>query len=256
MSVESFELNPDLGAVAPLGLFGLPEQTQYKVAKRFNPTAALKAICLDPEANPLAVRTAMDEATNQEWQDWEPEMLRDFLNLPEDEQRVLDKLMAVQVALTNQDVFTDWDLFNHVCTAFNHRRCNFGWLDRPDMMELAWGCICLRGLNGEHQFGPGVERFIIACMLEQGLTYFPWTGGEGIHLCRDPYIGITKGLVNPALCKVADDLKTRWENRELQELDPSDVNDNDALATQLSTIVNCQAYIRGQKSSNPGVCDG
>ena len=223
-----------------------------KEAARYNPTKKVRDICLDPEANPRAVREVLDAATGREWLDWEPETIRDFVGIPAADQQPLDKIMAVQVATTNADVFEEWALFNHVCTAFNHRRCNFNWLDKPALHEVAWACVCLSRLNGGHQLGPGVIRYIIALMLTEGLTYFPWSGGDGIHLCKDPYQGMTKGLVEPELCRVGDEVEARWKRGELQDLEPDDVNPKSPLEVQLQIVVNCQAYVRAQGPTSLG----
>ena len=160
--------------------------------------------------------------------------------------------MAVQVAMTNPDVFEDWHLFLPVCTAFNHRRANFEWVDQPSYLEVAWACVCLRGLEGQHQFGPGVVRFIGAVCIVEGLVYFPWTGGEGIHLCEGATGEWARGLVDPELCKLGGEVRTRWEAGELQELEPSDISEDDSLQVQLAKIVAAQAYIRAQKPRDPG----
>lgn len=224
---------------------------QIKQARRGLAPASLTAVCQDNEANPLAVVEVLDQATDREWRDWEPAMLREFVNLAEDDVQQLDKVMACQVAVTNPDVFEDWALFHHVGVAFNHRRCHFEWLDKMSVLEAAWACVALRGLEGNHQFGPGVVRYLGALCIEEGCVYFPWVGGEGLHLCHGALGEWAKGLVDPELCAFGDKIKEAWQKGQLQDLEPSDIDESDGFQVQLSVIVRGQAYIRSQKPRNP-----
>lgn len=239
----------DLDRVAYPSLFRLP--SHIKVAKPAGTVSELRALCLEPEVNPLALAAALDSATSEEWRDWESETIRDFVSLPKDEVRCLDKIMATQVGLTNPDVFEDWHLFLPVCSAFNHRRSSFEWLDLPSYMEAAWACIVLRGLNNQTQFGPGVFRFIGSLCIVEGLVYFPWVGGDGLSLCRGDMGEWAKGLVDEDLCKISTELESHWNAQELQELTPSEINEQNPLEVQLAKLVAAQAYIRAQQPRDP-----
>ena len=240
-----------LSDVAPVHLFQIASPA-CKLAQSVDLSVALPRVCRNPEANPLAIREVLDATTAHEWRDWDPAAIRDFVGIKESDVLLTDKILAVQVAVTNQDVFNDWDLFLHVCTAFNHRRANFEWVDQPSTMEAAWACTCLRSLEGGHQFGPGILRFIGAVCLVDGLVYFPWTGGSGLHLCEGDTGRWARGLVDPDLCAVGSKVRELWESGKLQELDPSDVDETDQLQAQLGKIVAAQAYIRSQLPRDPG----
>lgn len=223
-----------------------------KHAAKVHSDSSVFRLAAFPEVNPLALASALDEATAREWHDWEPEMLRDFLQLPEDAVQQLDKVMAIQVGITNPDVFSDWDLFLHVCSAYNHRRASFEWIDQPSYIEAAWTCVCLRNLNGEHQFGPGVIRFLGAVCILDGLVFFPWTGGEGISLCEGVTGEWASGIVDPELCKLSGQIRDLWEAKQLQTLEPGeDIQDDDPLHAQLEKIVAAQAYFRSQRPRFP-----
>lgn len=211
----------------------------------------LKSVCTDPEANPLAVVSALNTATSREWQDWEPGMIRDFVGLKSDQDQQMDKIMACQVGVTNPDVFDDWTLFHNVTTAFNHHHVNFDWLEPHAPSELAWSCVCLRGMNGTTQFGMGVLRYIGATIITEGMVYFPWSGGDGLHLCHKPHGEWARGLVDHELCAIGDELKKRWDNGDLQELGLSEVDDTDPFQVQLYKLVACQQYIRDQRPRRP-----
>jgi hypothetical protein len=215
--------------------------------------ADLKKLCAEPEANPLAIAKALDTATQYEWRDWEPAMLRSHIGLAADDSQAMDKVMACQVAKTNADVFADWHLFHHVATAFNHRRAHFEWLEPLSIPELAWACKVLRLLNVSQDFGPGVLRYIGTTCVVEGLIFFPWTGGKGLHLCEEPHVSWTRGLVDADLCSIGSEVRKRWANHELQDLEYEDaVDDSDPLHVQIQKIVAAQDYIRAQRSADPG----
>lgn len=208
----------------------------------------IKKVVRDPEVNPLAIADAMDLVTDKEWREWLVEACAEEAGVKGSQyQQQRDKLMAVQVGLTNPDVFDEWTLFNACCIAFNHRRSNFEWLDKPSYLELAWGCEVLRGLNQTATFGPQILRFIGAIMLDDGLAFFPWIGGDGIVLCEEPEGVWAKGVVDDDLCALGKQVRSVWESGPLKELAPGRVDDNNTLHVQLAQIVAAQEYIRSQK---------
>lgn len=206
----------------------------------------LESLVRDPEANPVAILHAMDEATSREWRDWLPETVADFVGLVDDDVQQRDKVMAVQVAATNPDAFDVWHAFNACVIAFNHRRVNFQWLDKPTIPELAWGCVAMRKI-GQHAFGTEVLRYIASIMIDDGLTFFPWIGGEGLVLCDDGQEWSRGLMSSPEICELGRKVKAIWDSGDLTELEPSDVDPENLAHVQLSSIVRAQTYIRSQK---------
>lgn len=203
----------------------------------------------EQDANPIAIAEALDSATHKAWRDWEPETLIQYCGFQRGDVQLLDKVMAVQVACTNADAFTNWHLFHHCCTAFAHRRASFQFLDAVSVLEAAWACIVLRQL-GRTDFGPEVLRYLAVLCLEDGLLFFPWVGGEGLLI---PSCKMLKGLVDEAHTEIAEKTKRAWVAGTLQELAPSAVDDSDPFSAQCSKIVNAQAYIRSQRPRIPTV---
>lgn len=206
------------------------------------------ALCLRPTANPIAIASGLDAATDKAWRDWGALMLRDYLKLGEDDVQQLDKVMAVQVALTNPDVFQDWHLFHHVCTAFNHRRANFEWLDEPKVAELAWTCVALRTLVPQGAFDNEVLKYLAANCLSQGVLFFPWIGGEGLEALDPQYDAPSTN--DPAAIDLIPRLRTVWKSGELSKMEPSEINEADPFHVQLLRLVEAETYIRAQEDPN------
>jgi hypothetical protein len=197
---------------------------------------------------PIDLARMLDEKTEKQWRDWLPETLKEYCGFKNDEVWRLDLIMATQVAVTNIDVFSDWTLFYAVCIAFNERRVNFDWIDKPSYMECALACHWLRALRPNVEFGPGVIRFICAVMLEDGLVYFPWTGVDGIML------DVGEGKCVTGLCEVASlakDMKKTWDSMATNYIGPAEhdeLDEKDIHEVQLAKLMNGEAYIHANES--------
>jgi hypothetical protein len=200
---------------------------------------------------PIDIARLLDEKTGKAWRDWLPETLWDYLEVKEDQVWRNDLIMATQVAVTNIDVFEDWTLFYAVCVAFNERRVNFEWLDKPSYMECALACHWLRALRPNTSFGPGVIRFICAVMMEDGLVYFPWTGGDGIAL-GGPEAECVRGMCD---CKeLAADMRRIWSTTPAKTMGPAEhieVDEKDPHNVQLAKLMNGESYIRANCEKDP-----
>lgn len=221
---------------------------QLKLAKPFSPKADLKKVCEDPEANPMAVADALDQASHNEWRDWLPETLRTYIGLTEDQVLQLDKVMAVQVALTNPDVFEDWTLFHNVAITFNHRRANFEWVDPLSPLEMAWACACLHRLDqNRHTLHPDLQKYVGMTAMLDGLLIFPWSN-PAIELPNNP---LFQGLVTDDETTVAE-VKKLLAGGLLENTKISEVDESHPVEAQAAKLVACQAYIDAQKSDDPG----
>jgi hypothetical protein len=224
-----------------LGSPELIDRIDTHVVKTAARRADFKNIAHDPLANPRQLVQLLDEASEKNWRGWLPETVRKFCELSKDDVLQLDKLMACQVVLTNLDAFDEWPLFLACCSAFNHRRANFEWLDQPSFLEAAWTCHVFRTLRPNHSFGPGVLRFLSALMVEDGLAFFPWVGGDGLRADNEYLQGLTN------CSDLADETKKVWDAGVLVKADmPDEINDSDPLHVQAAKLIAGQLYIKAQ----------
>lgn len=194
-------------------------------------TSRLVALARDPQASPMALGRAMDEATNREWRDWLPETISAFCSLGANDVQQRDKLMAVQVVLTNPDVADNWALFSGVVSAFNHRRSSFEWIDKPSLLELAWAVHCIERLN-PRTFGPGVLAFIQGVMLDDGLLVFPWSSPR-IEVDVEPVARAT--------------LLQMWDAGMSEATGDDAIDNEDLVHAQAAKLVACQDFIRANE---------
>lgn len=135
----------------------------------------LQKLLADRYCDPRELGPALDDATNKEWRDWLPETLQSWYpGTPAPENH--DKVMAIQVILTNPDVWEDWTLFLPVCAALNHRGANFTEFEPPTAAEVAWACTCMKSLNNTDDFHDSTRKFILLTAIDDGLLVFPWAG--------------------------------------------------------------------------------
>lgn len=202
----------------------------------------VRKLCACEIPNPIKLAQSFDHATNKAWREYEPDELYAAGDIKADDQYRKDLLCACQMAVTNPDCFDVWHAFHHVATAFNNRRASFEFLDAISYMEAAWACTVLRTLNPYHDFGLGVQRYISALCMTDGVLFFPWVSEGGLDLCTFyPLMGM---LENDKLKSVMNTIKDKWKSGALSTLAPSDVNDSDVAHVQMAKIVNCAEYIR------------
>lgn len=194
--------------------------------------AALKTLCKDQHAHPVVLARKMDEATGHEWRDWLPETIRSFVGLADADVQQMDKLMAVQVVLTNPDVADNWALFASVVPVFNHRRASFEWLDKPSTLELAWAVACMNQIQ-RREFQPGVIAYIHSVMMEAGLLLFPWSV---------PHVKAEA----PGTDELVAKLEAMWANG-LGEVTGSEIDERNPVQAAAAHIVACQDYIRANE---------
>ncbi len=196
--------------------------------------ADLKTLCRAQYAHPAALAQKMDLATGRGWRDWLPETVRAFVGMPVEEVQQLDKLMAVQVVLTNPDVADNWALLSAVVSAFNHRRSSFEWVDKPSILELAWAVHALNQIQ-RREFQPEALGFVRSVMMEDGCLLFPWSTPM-----------VTTDIEPEATAKLTE----MWAGG-LADVKPSDVDDENLVHAQAAKLVACQEYIR----ANDEKCD-
>lgn len=207
----------------------------------------LKALIGAEFPNPIAITRAFDSETGKAWREYEPEELAARAGVPTVQSYLYDLVMACQMAATNPDCFDDWHAFHHVATVFNHRRASFEFLDALSYIEAAWACTVLRTLNPRHEFGLGVQRYVSALCMHDGVLFFPWIGGAGLNLCTFYPL---MGMLDSKSTEIVDDVMGQWKSGQMEDVAPSDVTDTNAVHVQLAKLVSGQEYIRKCSGNN------
>ena len=128
---------------------------------------------------------------------WEPATLR--LQLTEDvvapDDKVLDKIQAAILAVTDDNVFDDAVVFHQVSTALCDLDVVIDEWDEPEGDEIAWAVMEMYILRGEKQdfrFSPEVAAYAGVVLMNEGLVEAPkildWAqmkGPEGLDEYSD-----------------------------------------------------------------------
>jgi hypothetical protein len=186
----------------------------------------LSKLVNDPKASPVAIARALNAATSKEWGDWLPETLTEFCNLQDG--WLKDRVMALQVVCTNEDLLDDWGLFCAVSAPLNGRRASFEWLDLPRVGEAALTATVIRDITGSFAPKPELLTFLKAMLHEEGLMCFPWA---------DPWVV----SLEPVPSEVAA-LQKMWPS--LKEAEPSAVDEYSLIEAEAARLVRIQAYVR------------
>lgn len=189
-------------------------------------SAASVAALKSRTVSPLRVRDVLDASTKREWRDWLPETIRAYVGLSDDDVQQLDKILAVQAILTNDDVFDTWHFFHACVVALNDRRVNFEWLDYLEPGEMAYGCVMIRSLRPDGAFHQGVLAYVKAYCQHEGLVYFPWVGGDGLKIGE-----------------FGEEVAALWRDRDLGKRPEHRRRFNALLRAQLSRLDGIQKLI-------------
>lgn len=129
------------------------------------------------DVHPLKLVAMLDDFFGGEWRDWEPETIRSSLAKeagadPDDV--VMDKIMAVKIAMRRPDVFFDrWQAFEKMAVSLNDRGPAMTSTEELDPEEMANAVTVVRKLAGDNDFGAEVETYVAARLFDSGLVVAP-----------------------------------------------------------------------------------
>ena len=160
--------------------------------------------------HPVEIMVALERTMPPEWTDFEPETLfklvhGSFGDVKKDELKIL----ALQVAMTTDRPWMDWDVFENTCLAFMGQSPIWGVLEPMDLHEMAFGLGCLDAIRPD-TYGEDVLGYIAATYVYNGLLIQPPAGPDVAH--------IIARLAGPA----PEGVKVIWDNGVRAGDDPVD----------------------------------
>jgi hypothetical protein len=171
--------------------------------------------------HPIEIMTALERTLPPEWVDFEPEtlmkMIRGYFgDVSKDEQ----KIYAVQVAMTTDRPWIDWDVFENSCLAFKGQIPIWGVLEPLDLHEIAFGLGVLDAIRQDN-YSEDVLGYIASTYVYNGLLVQPPVGPD------------VKNIMARIGGSVPDGIQQIWDNgvRSSPENDPVD-----ALEAQLQKM--------------------
>lgn len=138
-------------------------------------------VAYKPMKTPSQIDGAFSEKYGNEWYDYEPETIRALLKLDfglEDDEPLVNKILATQVMMTNADLETDWDMFENVVLSFNDIVPDFSIMEVPTISELNYGYHTIKTMRPSYDPKSDVIAYIKGVMKEGGLLWSPWIGVE------------------------------------------------------------------------------
>lgn len=153
---------------------GQPE-SPWRIDKVGEAAKEERRFLLDPDTNPIHLANEMSKKYGREWLKWEPETLwetirKDWLTYPNDEAK--NKLMAVKVLLANDSFWSEWEVFEKICVAFNDRVPTFSTMEDLSIAELALG-VALANKIKKRTFGNEVRAYVASEAQEDGYVLLP-----------------------------------------------------------------------------------
>lgn len=129
------------------------------------------------DVHPLKLVAMLDDFFGGEWRDWEPETIRASLAKEagaEPGDVVMDKVMAVKIALRRPDVFFDrWQGFEKIAVSLNDRQPAMTATEELDPEEMSNAVTVVKKLAGDGDFSAEVEAYVAARLFDSGLVVAP-----------------------------------------------------------------------------------
>jgi hypothetical protein len=129
------------------------------------------------DVHPLKLVAMLDDFFGGEWRDWEPETIRSSLAKEagvEPDDMVMDKVMAVKIALRRPDVFFErWQAFEKIAVSLNDRTPAMTVTEELDPEEMANAVTVVRKLAGDGDFSHEVEAYVAARLAQSGFVVAP-----------------------------------------------------------------------------------
>lgn len=134
------------------------------------------------------------------WAEWDPEVIIKHAQgkFGDINDVMRHKIWALQVAITTDAPWQDFDIFENTCIAFSGGIPTFGLIEQIDLHELAFGLGCLDKIRDD-EWSSDVLGYIAATLVNNGMIAMP----EGCPLpdVRNDILRITDSEHHPLVLK-------------------------------------------------------
>lgn len=154
------------------------------------------------------------------WAEWDPSVLIKHIEgkFGKLSDVTKHKIWALQVALTTDAPWQDYDIFENSCIAWTGNIPTFGVIERIDLHELAFGIGVLDRIRDE-EYSSEVLAYIAATLIENGMIAMP----EGCPLpnVRNTLLRLTDSENHSDVLKVVK----AWSDGRRSKDNPDDIID-------------------------------
>lgn len=104
------------------------------------------------------------------WFELEPETLKEALHVSSLD---LEKLFACQTVFHSHSAFTDYNIFDKVCSVFNDEPADFTYIQDHHPPEIVWTVVQMRMIDDVTPFSEEVMAYIAFHLHKDGIIYIP-----------------------------------------------------------------------------------
>jgi len=121
-----------------------------------------------------ALRRHLSKSYGFGWTEWDPATLIRFVNIEfgETNEWTNQKILALSLALTSDKPWTEYDVFENVCLAFNNHIPTWGVTEPMDTFEMAFGIGVLDAIR-QDEYDDDVLGYMAATYLHSGVIALP-----------------------------------------------------------------------------------
>jgi hypothetical protein len=128
------------------------------------------------DAHPIALTMVLMEKFGTEWIDWESDVLKFEIIASFKANSVSEhnwqKIQAIRLLLKTVGFWKEWHIFEKIIHALNNNIPRFDVSQRCTISQLMAGVDIVSNVRSE-PFEDEVQRYIVACAMDQGVMYLP-----------------------------------------------------------------------------------
>ena len=128
---------------------------------------------IDEYINPIKLKNRLMRDHGKEWLDWSPEtVVFDILDGKAND-LLLDKVQAIQLCLTTDTPWIEWNIFEKVGRCFTHQDVDFLTFQPLSSGECSITIDLMQQLREDEQFSEEVELYVANIAFSEHLVCIP-----------------------------------------------------------------------------------
>lgn len=198
-----------------------------------------------PDTHVFALHNTLVRHYKADWVDWLPEtlwrqlVLDNFVHSDDEMPRVIkEKILALQVALSTNRPWVEFEVFENVSTAFDGDVPSPFVLEPRTAEEALFTMHCLKTIRPDEKFAPEVLIYVASCFANDGITHVgPARCLDGVQQYLDKLI-----YEHELSARVAKVFANLWAQRDTLSVATLADAEDDPLKVQLRKLYGVYTY--------------
>lgn len=142
------------------------------------------------DSHPVALVMVLFRQFGADWVEWEPETLKaevlSEFNATSISENNWQKIQAARTLFQSSGFWSEWEVFEKIIQALNNNIPRFD-ISQPCSLPQLMAGIDIANTLREESFDDEIQRYVVACALEEGVIYLPETLTFAQEVMSAPY---------------------------------------------------------------------